>query len=181
MTREEVNNLVIENQKLVQFVISKYFPMYYKRIDKDLREDLIQEGMAYLVRAAEKFNPILGYKFSTYAVSYIWGRLGRYVDRQIKYLESSTYSLNHIVPGKEAEKDVEFIDTIEDSTARYENVELLNFISSLEIRDIEFIVEKLNKGYKQQEIARELNITQATLCMRLKKLRDLITEEYLAS
>ena len=66
-------------------------------------------------------------------------------------------------------------------TARYENVEVLNFISSLEIRDIEFIVEKLNKGYKQQEIARELNITQATLCMRLKKLRDLITEEYLAS
>lgn len=180
MTKEEVNNLVIENQKLVPFIISKYFPTYYKRIDKDLKDDLIQEGMTYLVRAAEKFNPTLGYKFSTYAVSYIWGRLGRYVDRQIKYLESSTYSLNHIVPGKE-EKDVEFIDTIEDSTARYENIDLLNFINSLEIRDIEFIVEKLNKGYKQQEIARELNITQSTLCMRLKKLRDLITEEYLAS
>lgn len=50
------------------------------------KEDLFQEGYKALMMAYRKFNPALGTKFSTYAYSYIWGEMNKYVreDRNMK-------------------------------------------------------------------------------------------------
>ncbi|MGI9331932.1 MAG: sigma-70 family RNA polymerase sigma factor, partial [Gammaproteobacteria bacterium] len=42
-------------------------------------EDLVQEAILGLMRAAEKFDPSLGYKFSTYASQWIWQGITRAV------------------------------------------------------------------------------------------------------
>lgn len=71
--REE---LVRSNLRLVASVAQRYVP---SAGDLDF-DDLVQEGTLGLQRAAEKFDPELGYKFSTYATWWIRQAICRGID-----------------------------------------------------------------------------------------------------
>lgn len=64
------NRMVSANMRLVVAIARKYVN---KQVHMTM-QDLIQEGAIGLTRAAEKFDPARGYKFSTYA--YLWIRQG---------------------------------------------------------------------------------------------------------
>lgn len=77
----ELEELIEENNNLIYSICSKYknYP------DK---EDLYQEGRKAIVNIIEKYDPSLGFKFSTYAYPYILGAISNYV-RENKQLKIS--------------------------------------------------------------------------------------------
>lgn len=74
MTEEETER-VLESLKLVDYLIQK--KLNIKPIDKNY-EDYRQEGYIGLIYASIRFKPEKGYKFSTYASSYIINRVRTY-------------------------------------------------------------------------------------------------------
>ena len=70
------NMLVSHNLKLAASVVQKY----YKSANMEF-EDLFQIACLELVNVVEKYNPELGYSFSTFAVTSIKNRLSRPVSK----------------------------------------------------------------------------------------------------
>lgn len=68
------NKLVESNLRLVISCAKKH------KYDGDMT-DLTQEGALGLIRAAEKYQGELGYRFSTYATFWIHQKIGRYIAR----------------------------------------------------------------------------------------------------
>ncbi len=63
---------IINNEKLVYSIINKYNGYFDK-------EDLYQVGMIGLINASKNYNKDLGVKFSTYAYTYIFGEVNKYI------------------------------------------------------------------------------------------------------
>lgn len=66
---------VEDNLGLISFTINKYFPTLR------FNEDVWQEGAIGLIKAVRDFNTDAGIKFSTYAVSKIYGQIKVYCSR----------------------------------------------------------------------------------------------------
>lgn len=65
-------DLLVDNEKLVYSIINKfrgYFDM----------DDLYQVGMIGLINASKNFNKGEGVKFSTYAYTYVFGEVNKYI------------------------------------------------------------------------------------------------------
>ncbi len=69
---EAFNQLIIDNMGLVKSSAKRFMGRGTEF------EDLVQIGSVGLIKAANAFNPELGYKFSTYAFSMIVGELRRH-------------------------------------------------------------------------------------------------------
>lgn len=71
----EQSEMVVKNLKLVHHVLHKHGihqqnPEY---------EDYVQEGTLGLILAAQRFDPTRGFSFATFACSYIYGNVRRYM------------------------------------------------------------------------------------------------------
>ena len=75
MTLPVRNKLVEANIRLVWHYARKFSTRFQLR-KMDI-EDVVQAGMEGLMRAVEKFDPAMGYKFSTYAVWWIRQKIQR--------------------------------------------------------------------------------------------------------
>ena len=124
--RESYDDLVKKNIRLVRKVAAKYV---YCGIEYD---DLIQEGILGLVKAAEKFDRESGHKFSTYAVWWIRQTIVRAIpnsyfvrlpvhvyDKQVAY---KRYILEHI---KKYGRQPSFKEIAEQCGDKVERVEMI--------------------------------------------------------
>lgn len=77
---EAVRRLVADNLNLVRAEARRQAAKWAGEepagVEEELRRDMVQAGMDGLRRAAEKFRPELGYKFSTYAMPWIRKTVG---------------------------------------------------------------------------------------------------------
>jgi RNA polymerase sigma factor (sigma-70 family) len=106
-------NLVEDNIKLVSYVYSRLIktPFVVR-----CAEDIKQEGMFGLMRAADRFNPKKG-AFSTYAYKAIWRRMIRYIEANSEY-ENKTILLSK---NSDHESDVEKEDAAFEYDAKMED------------------------------------------------------------
>lgn len=79
----------MSNIRLVVMIANKYV----KRAEPHLTiEDLVQEGLFYLERAIAKFDPMRGYKFSTYAFNWIRQGVNRAIENQARMIRLPVHS-----------------------------------------------------------------------------------------
>ena len=102
----EVERLVREHEKLVQFVVNRYLTRYF--VPGMEREDLVSWGMIGLVRAARAWDPERSGSFSTLAYKAIERMIVRGVLREWKPEQAAvTVSLDALVAGEESDEQEE--------------------------------------------------------------------------
>ena len=70
---DEVTNVIIENENLIYSIINKYSNYY------DI-EDLYQVGVMGMIKAYKNYNSEYNTKFTSYAYTYIFGEIVKYIN-----------------------------------------------------------------------------------------------------
>lgn len=104
--------MIAKNMPMVLFVARKY--MRSKRDGQPITDDVLQVGMAGLVRAAEGFDASRGFQFGTYAFWSIW----RSINREF---ETEDRAINLIPRNEDGECLKE--QTVEDPLYRHQDIE----------------------------------------------------------
>ena len=165
--------LVTDNIKLVHHICHKYFSRAYASKLFEY-EDLAGVGTVGLVKAARRFEPERGYKFSTYAATAILNELRHFVRDSSpvggirtprgKECRIECHSFHALLDGEKAFE--EFMEAEQDYTTAEVN-EFLSRLPKLE-RDI---CRLRVAGLTQGQIALALGTSQVQVHRGLKKIR----------
>jgi len=85
--QKAVEKIVSGNVGLVRKIANK---MYFKNPQYSF-DDLYQEGVFGLIRAAEKFDPKEGCRFSTYSYQWIRSFIGRYIENNLGKIRTPSH------------------------------------------------------------------------------------------
>ena len=112
--------LIESNLKLVISVAKKY-------INKGLSlEDLIQEGNCGLIKAIEKFDPKLGYRFSTYAIHWIEQAIRRAVEESSSIIKIPSHAWDNVrlwsKTWEELKNELKREPTLKEMAKKYKNL-----------------------------------------------------------
>jgi RNA polymerase sigma factor (sigma-70 family) len=170
-----IRDYIVEtNISLAYSMIRRYAPKY---VDEDT---LISEAMLALLRSVDRFNPWMGYKFSTYACISIRRAITRSGRRESRYREifPFEFDISYEQPVKEPKQNLELcIERLDYTLSR--NIPELTNLENLVIKNyfglrgerpqcLREIAEKI--GYSKEYIR------QAKLSA-LHKLRDVLNED----
>lgn len=156
-----IEELILNNMELVYSTIYKM----HIRID----DDIISEGMIALIKAAQKFDPSLGHKFSTYAVSYIQGKVKTYLTLKSTVVKPSR------IEGKFPEIETMQSDSVINEIAgEDDNVEsnliVKDFMRRLTERE-KVVARGLMEEKTQKQIGDELHLSQTHICRMIRVIR----------
>ena len=177
------DKMIYNNIGLVPFTYNKFFRHSY---DPALREDIIQIGYFGLMRAVDKFDESRNVKFSVFAIKVIKQfmiqgakkltyALGTRDKRNGEIGESNALPFSYF---ETQDKQGHTINIIETNYYEDEDIELKGATTSIYIKyknslsglDLA-ILEKLEKGMKQVDIAKELRISQKNVSKHKRKMQ----------
>ena len=166
------DKMIYNNIGLVPFTYNKYFR---RSCDPKIMEDLIQVGYLGLIKAVDKFEESRNVKFSVFAINIIKQCMIRGVNnlsyalgtrnkRNGELGESNALPFSHF---DSQDKSGEDVNIIEIKYYKHEDIKLddmviktyIKFRKSLSGLDLA-ILERLEKGMKQMDIAKDLHICQ---------------------
>lgn len=165
MTLEE---LFYEHENLVYFVYNKHFNSAKNHRYKD---DLMQEGRLALWEACSTFDKSKETKFSTFAVTVIYHKMLEVLLKLSKHAknlslntavlrgkEGDSYTLEECLPAKEEYSSIDLKLIIQEC------------LDTLSARDRQIVV-LICDGYKQAQIAKYVNLSQAQISRILKQFK----------
>ncbi len=144
LAKDERERLILEHVGLVKYIVGRVAVRLPESVD---REDLESAGLVGLIKAADRYEPGRGVKFSTYASSVIRGEVmellrsrdwaPRSVRRRYRELEQAVGELQRQL-GRQP-TDEEICRRLRLSRSEYQ--ELLSLTSSMAISSIEELME----------------------------------------
>ena len=168
---EKQKKLAEENHSLIYFYARKY------NMSKQEFDDMYGILAIGLCKAARDYDESRGSAFSTVAMGYMLNEC-RNAYRCDKYKNGklTICSYNNIFPLSDDGGTTEYIDVIEGKDDVWDDVNLIDFNQFNEqLRKIAYLSYL---GYNQQEIAKEIGITQSLVSRKLKKIRKEIENGY---
>ena len=178
------DKMIYNNIGLVPFTYNEFFRHSY---DPELMEDIIQIGYLGLIRAVDKFDESRNVKFSVFAIKVIKQfmiqgaknltyALGTRNKRNGEIGESNALPFSYF---ETQDKQGHTINIIETNYYEDEDIEIKNATTSIYIkyknslRGLDLaILEQLEKGMKQVDIAKELCISQKNVSKRKRKMQN---------
>jgi RNA polymerase sigma factor (sigma-70 family) len=172
---DEVNRLVQENRRLVDFAVSRYLKRFH--VEGMEREDLVSWGLMGLVHAARAWDPGRGLAFSTLAVTAIERMISRGVRTEWHPNEAhATLSLDELLSGDDAGDSSRdrHLDQVQDDGSNVED-QIVELETRLTLRkavaelspEQQWVVQK--RFYEErtlQEIARDVGTTRQAIHLR---------------
>lgn len=178
------DRMIYNNISLVPFVYNKYFKY---SCSPDLMEDIIQIGYFGLINAVDSFDETRNVKFSAFAVIAIKQQMIRGIENLTLALgtrnkkdgsigEANALPFSHF---DTQNKLGETVNIIESSYSKDEDVRLddmviktyIEYRNSLRGFDLA-ILERLEKGMKQIDIAKELRLSQKSVSNHKRKMQN---------
>ena len=162
MESELNENLVTDNMKLVYLVI--------RNLGLKSNEDLVQEGMMGLCKAAKHFNDSLGFSFGTYAYASIKGQIKLYLRTRANLIKPIRHqSKNRGEPETLEFANVSYIDddmmsVISNGEDSFEDSTICDdFINNYLTDTEQFVIRQTLDGKTQREIGTKLGVTQTQI------------------
>jgi RNA polymerase sigma factor for flagellar operon FliA len=173
----EVERLVRDNQKLVDYMVNRYLKRYF--VGDMEREDLVSWGMIGLLQAARAWDPQRSGSFSTLACKAIERMIIRGVSREWKPDQSAaTLSLDALLFGEDADgREARFVDQIADEQdveeqllSRETEMAVRSALDALKPDQRRLIEQHFYEGTPVREIADELGLTRQGVYVRQKNI-----------
>ena len=158
MTKEEINNLILDNQKLAYKIVQKYKNKVKSFMEYD---DLKAIALYGLVKAANTFDSSRNIQFSTYAFKVIENQILIQIRKDAKLI-----NINNLDDMIQNTDNIKYIDLIDS------NIDLENeLIQSLELEHLVQFIDELPdnlktimqltlKGFTQVDISKKLKVCQ---------------------
>ena len=178
------DKMIYNNIGLVPFVYNKYFKY---SCSPDLMEDIIQMGYFGLIKAVDNFDESRNVKFSAFACPAIRQCMIRGIENLTFALgtrnkkdgsigEANALPFSHFDTQNEHGETVNIIESSysNDEDIRLDDMVIKTYIeyrNSLEGFDLA-VLERLEKGMKQMDIAKELHMSQKKVSIHKRKLKN---------
>lgn len=178
------DKMIRDNMRLVPFVYNKYFR---HNSNPDLIEDLIQIGYCGLITAVDEFDASRNFKFSSFAAEVIKQRMIQEV-KKLSYALGTRNKRNGEIGENNAlpfshfdtqNKIGEVVNIIETKYYKDEDVNLgdmairtyIEYKNNLSEFDLA-VLERIEKGMRQVDIAEELHTNQKKVSTRKRKMQN---------
>lgn len=160
----DVDTLVQNTLPFVHHILKKYYPPTGYEY-----EDLYQVGCIGLVQAAKKFDPSLGYKFTTFAGIWIENEIRKAIRMQKAVKRTGdVFSID----GWDREEG-SLADLLANFDSVEEEVETKLLFSELFRREPAITMLAL-QGYTQKEIGRKLGMSQVNVSRRMFSMKKAV-------
>lgn len=175
MTKEEINNLILNNLDLAYSLANKYIKKIHNLIEYD---DIKSIAILALVKSANTYKPELKNQFSTYAYTVIRNELVLFIRDSLK--ENKVVSLDNLVidniPYLELQEST---DNIEADFITSQNANELNkYINELPEK-YKIVVKLVKEGKTQQYIADLYGVSQPKVNILYKEAISLLRQKYI--
>ncbi len=169
MEREEALRLYEENEKLVFFILNKYYPAHA------FDEDAVQEGRIGLWNACQSYDPERS-AFSTYAGRAIRNAVTMSLRQEARLSKLPTVSLSSVVGVQKGGEDITLEDTIPGETG-VDFVDTDAFLARLNERE-ERIVRMRARGMTLKEIGAAEGMSHQGVLNLLRRIRRKAYKEW---
>lgn len=165
-------------------IFSKSFPGFLK-----YKDDMTQQALLQICESIHKFNETKG-DIKKFISAIIYNSFKTYIRDNVYKGQGMFVSLDENVNNGE-EKETTLLEKIGKIDLKYQNIEYIELLkefddviamrnvgkyNKINAEELHIIKDMLMDGYKQNEIAKKLNVSSVTINRKINLIKDIITE-----